>query len=374
MFLACPVFAAESATDSAAALPDADVEEQRLAVAKKRLAGVAGRYPVTELSPGEEAAPAEAGRMLWRRAVSDVQEGNLDDRPLYWSRLAGRLAGRPDHPASDPSRTRVRSFEYASRGFDDLRFPEAADTRRVLISGFDPFLLDRDIGQSNPSGLAALALDGMRLPVEKGWVWIEAVIFPVRYEDFDEGIVESVLADALASHSIDLVVTISMGRDAFDLERFPGRRRSATAPDNRNVVTGANARTPLIPNLAGAPLEGPEFVEFSLPAAAMQVIQSPWPVRDNRRVISLERGELEPATLTELSFDTAVQGSGGGYLSNEISYRSVLLLERMGAHVPVGHLHTPSVAGHDAVIEGRMLAQIRALLTRAASALEGTSD
>jgi pyrrolidone-carboxylate peptidase len=262
----------------------------------------------------------------------------------------------------------VQSFEYASRGFDDLEFPEAADTRRVLISGFDPFLLDRDIGQSNPSGLAALALDGTQLPLAKGRMWIEAVTFPVRFEDFDDGIVETFFVDALAAHSIDLIVTISMGRDAFDLERFPGRRRSATAPDNRNVVTGADARTPLLPKLAGAPLEGPEFVEFSLPAADMLAIQSPWPVRDNRRVTSLERGELEPASLAELSFDTAVQGSGGGYLSNEISYRSVLLLGRMGSRVPVGHLHTPSVVGHDPVIEGRILAQIRALLIAAASA------
>lgn len=350
-----------------------DAEERRLAVAERSLTEVVGRYPVADLVQGNGLDVAEAGRALWRRAVGDVQEGNLDDRPLYWSRLAGRLAGRRLEqqsdlrvgPVQDRSPTPLVSFEYASRGFDDLQFPQDSDIRRILISGFDPFLLDRDIGQSNPSGLAALALDGVMLPVEEGRVWVEAVIFPVRFEDFDEGIVEAFFAAALASHSIDLIVTISMGRDAFDLERFPGRRRSAGAPDNRNAVTGANARTPLIPNLAGAPLEGPEFVEFSLPAAAMKTIQSPWPVRDNRRVTSLERGELEPAALSELRFDTAVQGSGGGYLSNEISYRSVLLLERMQAGVPIGHLHTPSVAGHDADLEGRMLAQIRALLRAA---------
>ena len=37
-----------------------------------------------------------------------------------------------------------------------------------------------------------------------------------------------------------------MGRDHFDLERFPGRRRSSEAPDNAGVLTGASAAEALV--------------------------------------------------------------------------------------------------------------------------------
>ena len=37
----------------------------------------------------------------------------------------------------------------------------------------------------------------------------------------------------------------------------------------------------------------------------------------------------------------AAKGSGGGFLSNEIFYRTLLLRREEGATIPVGHLHTP---------------------------------
>lgn len=38
---------------------------------------------------------------------------------------------------------------------------------------------------------------------------------------------------------------------------------------------------------------------------------------------------------------TAIAGSGGNYLSNEIFYRTRLLRDSQGSTVPIGHLHTP---------------------------------
>ena len=74
-----------------------------------------------------------------------------------------------------------------------------------------------------------------------------------------------------------------MGRDQFDLERFPGRRRSSSALGNLQEHTGGTAASPKPGLLDGKPLQGPEFVEFSLPAAVMQQAQGEFEIRDNHR-------------------------------------------------------------------------------------------
>jgi hypothetical protein len=155
-----------------------------------------------------------------------------------------------------------------------------------------------------------------------------------------------------------------MGRDAFDLERFPGLRRSASALDNENLQGGGSDAAPLVP----PGLTGPEFLEFSLPADAMVEVDGRWPVRDNRHVRTLESGRIRADSLDALAGETAVDGSCGGFLSNEIAYRSLLLAKRLGvafAMGPVGHLHTPAIRGHDAAAERDMVLQIRGILEAA---------
>ena len=339
----------------------AGVEEQRIAKARTQLPEVVDRYRAVVDRAAAVSGPVELmalGKHLWREAVADVQVGQGDDRALYWSRLIIRKLLI--------EQASLAEFELASRGMTDIEFPDEA-CRRVLITGFDPFHLDDDISQSNPSGLAALSLDGTSLDGACGPARIEAAVIPVRFADFDEGLIETFFRPYLAS-GIDLVVTISMGRDAFDLERFPGRRRSAEVPDNRNVLTGATASTPLIPQLAGERLEGPEFVEFSLPAESIGAVGGPWPVRDNRKIVTLERGAFAATGLASLDGLTAVSGSGGGYLSNEISYRVVRLARALGATTRVGHLHTPRVGGYDQTAELDMVEQIRRILLAAVNA------
>lgn len=346
----------------------AGVEENRLVRAGEKLPSVTNRYGDVVRAATEtatEGSLAELGRTLWQTAVADAPRTDpADDRALYWARLAVRRAVEHAHP-----RLALGSFEWASRGLDDVVF--SGDARyRILISGFDPFLLDEDITQSNPSGLAALALDGSVLPTSRGPAEIQAVVMPVRFGDFDEGLVEAFFKPQLTGASLDLVVTISMGRPgAFHLERFPGRRRSAQVPDNTNELTGASASDPRVPRLGDRLLEGPEFVEFSLPAAAMAAVDGRWPVRDNREVTTLERGTFRAGSLDELRHVTAVSGSGGGYLSNEISYRTVLLARTPGAVVPIGHLHTPRVAGYDPAMEADIVAEIRSILVAGVEAL-----
>ena len=304
----------------------AGVEEARLANVPS---SIASRY--------DDVLAQRDPALLWRRAVEDVQGGRWDDRPLYWARLklAEQLADREE-------------LERRSRNFGT-----AGD---VLVTGFDPFHLHRDIGQSNPSGLAALALDGTTI---NGFT-VRCAILPVRFGDFDRGIAEDLLTPHF-ERGPRLAMTVSMGRDAFDLERFPGLRRSASALDNENLPGGGSDAAPLMP----PGLTGPEFVEFSLPAEAMAAVDGRWPVRDNRHVRTLQSGRTRADSLDALADETAVEGSSGGFLSNEIAYRSLLLAKRLGVSFPLGHLHTPAIRGHDAATERDMVRQIGCLLEAA---------
>lgn len=332
------------------------------------------RLCVQSLDARDAGAMSVLGQKLWRSATHGLQSDpgeHWDDRDLYWARLAIKARLRSEAPSeavSKAGKAGLAAFERSSRGFEDVQFADS-DTLRVVLTGFDPFHLDRHLDQSNPSGLAAIALDGRKLETAVGQVRVETAVFPVRFADFDQGMVEDFIEPVLRRQRPDLVLTVSMGRDAFDLERFPGRRRSSAVTDNLNILTGANPAEPLIPVLKGAPLDGPEFLEFSLPAAAMSADSGAFPVRDNRRVQTLASGAFEASSLVALRGQIAVAGSGGGYLSNEISYRTLLVnQQQMQTQTPMGHLHTPRVEGFDADLEERIVNQIEQILIAAIEA------
>lgn len=343
----------------------ADVEEARIEGARAAMPVLlADLAPLPLACEGDaERAALDAGRRLWRDAASTVHrdlDGAGDDRPLYWRRLATNRAARSTCAAG------LAAFESASRGFADVIYDARSDVK-VLVTGFDPFLLDRDVTQSNPSGVAALYLDGLSTRVGERSVEIQSLVVPVRFGDFDAGLVEREIVPLALGSDVDLLVTVSMGREAFDLERFPGRRRSAEAPGNRNVRTGGSAETPVLPRLGDAPLAGPEFVEFTLPVAAMVAAGGPFEIRDNRTVTTLEDGTFEAASLDALSGRTAVRGGGGGYLSNEISYRVLNALRRAPDAPLSGHIHTPRISGHDAETIATVVRQIEAMILAAAA-------
>ncbi|BCV26893.1 hypothetical protein [Shewanella algae] len=361
----------------------AGVEEDRLPAANEKMPQVVQRYHaltddlVTKYRQHTDELKvtqmvAHQGQRLWQQAVRDVQSGHSDDRSLYWSRLQMRAELGKQSPkfniASWQREILTKAVEKSSRGFSDIDFKDDASIK-ILLTGFDPFFLDRNIEQSNPSGLVALALDGYRFSVNGRQAQIETVMIPVRFADFDEGIIESLLTPVYRDKSVDMVVTVSMGRSDFDLERFPGRNRSAEAPDNRNVFTGASKQRPLPPKLENDTLKGPEFVEFSLPVAAMQSVNGRWKTNDNHTVSTLSRGEFQASSLSELQNSTSVEGSGGGYLSNEISYRAILLQNQLGSRIPTGHIHTPRIAGFEPATEEAIVEQVKAMLTAAAKSL-----
>ncbi|AKE51863.1 C15 family peptidase [Kangiella geojedonensis] len=365
------------ATPALFACTELTIEEKRLAEAAEQLPEVVSRYDETvetfkrELrnSPGFDktlAMTTQYAEALWQIAVKDLQasDSTFDDRPLYWARLKMTKALRTEELVKPLEESQIHELEtiidQVSRGYSTLSFNQDSDIK-ILITGFDPFLLDRNIKQSNPSGVAALRLDNTIIESGDKTIEIQAAMFPVRYQDFDEGIVEKVVEPFLENNSIDMLATISMGREHFDLEHFPGRRRSSSAPDNNNIYSGGSAAKPVIGKIGEKHLEGPEFVEFSLPYEAMMKTEGKYKINDNREVTTIEK-TFKPNSLEELKDAIAVEGGGGGYLSNEISYRTVNLGNKLGTKVPTGHIHTPRIKEFDKTVIKEIVEQIKEML------------
>ncbi|MEU1307699.1 pyroglutamyl peptidase [Streptomyces cinnamoneus] len=381
VLLACTPLVLADPAAAAAPAPTAPltVEEQRLTgpVPQEilRRSGFDGLTAGFTRGLGRTRSRAEAerlvtaeGRNLWRRAVDRAQGrgraerdggtpgrslgdgGDLsrdDDRPLYWARLALTRALREWRPAFALDERRraelVAAVERTSRGQDSIELPPGDGVKRVVITGFDPFQLDSDVRRSNPSGAAALALDGTTVETPAGPARIEAAVFPVRWADFADGTVERTLLPHLrpGPGRVDLFTTISQGRvGRFDVERTNGAWRGGY-PDNLNV-----SRTGTVPVPPGIPTvtPQPQWTTTTLPYAAITAARTgPFPVYDNTAVTEIPAGGTEEVHRADgpTPGSTARAGGGGDYLSNEIAYRATLLRDAVRARVPGGHLHTP---------------------------------
>jgi hypothetical protein len=85
-------------------------------------------------------------------------------------------------------------------------------------------------------------------------------------------------------------------------------------------------------------------------------------------VTTLEKS-FEPSTLSQLRGAIAVEGGGGGYLSNEISYRSIRLRNLMGSTIPTGHIHTPRISRFDPDEIDKIATQVEQMLKLALPAI-----
>ncbi|MEM1278698.1 MAG: DUF4157 domain-containing protein [Cyanobacteria bacterium P01_H01_bin.152] len=354
-----PLFEAFKAAFSVAAIPSTSTTESRRLYEESSEVGQFITPFVSHVedldrrlsrvsSPRRAAAiVGRAGESLWQAALDRAQiQGNLDDRPLYWTRL--RMIEEIQEFAS---RRRLRRglrrrlidrFEQASRGQTTATFTGATATqRRILISGFDPFGLtgapsggqtDMTIQDSNPSAAAVLALDGQPVPALGSGpsAMIQGVIFPVRYRDFDAGAIEAFFGPFLrATPPVSMIMTISQGGRTFEIERWAGRRRSTDSAflDNEGAWGGGTPSAPVEPPGIAA---GSEFLETQLPHQAMTTVAGT---------------HLDASRVPTSGAGPAVRGSGGGFLSNEIFYRVRLLQVNIGGNVmnlPVGHLHVPN--------------------------------
>ena len=174
------------------------VEEKRIEKAAQQLPDVINRFkvdvdsfeniiaPLTSLDSFETAINLRA-KQLWSKAVlsfADLKDN--DDRPLYRARLQTSRSLR-QNPAfnaltSAQQEALLWNLELLSRGKEDINFDKKS-TKKILLTGFDPFFLDRHINQSNPSGAVALALDNSIINLNDQSVEIETLIVPVRFGD-----------------------------------------------------------------------------------------------------------------------------------------------------------------------------------------------
>ncbi|MET7908331.1 pyroglutamyl peptidase [Streptomyces avermitilis] len=347
-------------TAAADPAPTTTVEEQRLdrAVPQEILRrsgfdSVASDF-ARELGSAHSYAQARRvvvrqGARLWQRAVDRAQGrgpagGDLsrdDDRPLYWARLGMTREVRlwdPEFGLSDTRRAQLLSgLEVSSRGQNAVRYPHGRGVKRILVTGFDPFTLDRDIRISNPSGATALALDGTTIETANGPARIETAVFPVRWQDFADSMVERALRPHLPR--VDLFTTVSQGRvGRFDVERTNGAWRGGF-PDNDTV-----GRTETVP--VTDPASQPQWTTTTLPYRAIVAANTGrFAVYDNTSVTEIPAGGTAEVVRPDgpTPGSTARAGGGGNYLSNEIAYRATLLRDRLGLHdsLPGGHVHTP---------------------------------
>ncbi|MFE5117836.1 pyroglutamyl peptidase [Streptomyces sp. NPDC056669] len=342
------------------------VEEQRLDKAMPqeilRRSGFDDAAPDFARALAGVRSPAEAerlitseGRALWQRAVDRVQGrgpagGDLsrdDDRPLYWARLGmTRALGQwqPGFPLPDARRAALlTTLERTSRGEDSLDLPAGKHIKRIVVTGFDPFQLDADVRRSNPSGAAALALDGTTIRTDNGPARVETAVFPVRWADFADGTVERTLLPAFRSgpRRVDAFMTVSQGRvGRFDVERTNGAWRGGY-PDNANI-----SRTETVPIPSGVPTPNPQpqWTTTTLPHEKIVTANTgPTPVYDHTEVTEIPAGATTPVVRPNgpTPGSTARAGGGGDYLSNEIAYRATLLRDAVALKAPGGHLHTP---------------------------------
>lgn len=303
------------------------------------------------------AAVRKEGRNLWTIATRRAQQAtgaDTDDRPLYWARLQMTRALRSYQPswalsAADRDAL-LLLFEDSSRGRDTASFAGAPKgTKRILISGFDPFQL-QEPARGNPSGAAVLALDGQTLAAGSVRGRVEGTIFPVRFADFDAGRVESFFAPFLTgTNRVDMVMTISQGGSAdFEVEEFAARRRTNDPAHLDNLDARGGPGGPNAPATVETPgvAAGPQFLRTTLPGAVRGSLRSA-PLAGETEVTEIPAGGTAPQrrpTGGPTAGSTAVSGSGGNFLSNEIFYRTRLLRDSSGATVPMGHLHTPLLA------------------------------
>jgi hypothetical protein len=374
-------------------------EEQKVPEAKKEgflapgAAATAAAF-TKALNQSRAAAGAEStvrkfGGQLWLDATTAARGGGAgsDDRQLYWTRLMMTTALRAWNPSWSPDADALRRLqtrllhilEQTSRGMTASAFPADPNLKRILISGFDPFGFQNagDIRQSNLSGAAAIALDGTTITDGKVSARIEAVVFPTRYADFNDEIAENFLRPHLAgAQPPHLVMSISQGVSKFEFEESAGRRRSgrdsryASYLDNLGRSGGGTPTRPVEPpGLA----PGAEFLHTNVSPGLLGAMRGAEgrtsAITEETEVYDLPAGASAPRHLPSgpgSSPGQAVEGAGGGFLSNEIFYRNSLLRTGTGSTVPMIHLHTPKLApGAADTVRNDMIERIRKILRAA---------
>ncbi len=311
---------------------------------------------------------AEDAKHLWDAAIQQVQtEKKLDDRPLYWARnkMQTYLKRHPlfyDDIDFDLSTVKsntkqladiVKLFEEKSRNYTGIDFSGANGKKKVLITGFDPFQLDSNPATFNPSGITALALNK-----QFDTIYIQTCIFPVRYEDFDNKVVEDVIKKYIGE--VDMIITTSLngGNPRFDIEKYAVEFRNGGSDNmfigksNTNNASRYKDNSGNNVTETSLPLLKIFGSMYSKPIVNNKIgnIPSSTGAWDNDYLSKSQRQIFEGMNKDRMGINgkviicdtaiTATTGSGGSYLSNEIMYRATKVRDSLNLKSkPVGHFH-----------------------------------
>ena len=300
---------------------------------------------------------------LWKAAIAGVQKGKLDDRPLYWARNKMQVALKRyylfkndiDFEKSIVKKNSnleeiIITFEEKSRNYTGIDFSLAPkEAKKILITGFDPFILnplkEGNPLQSNPSGVVALALQNSQ---ELG-AFIQTMIVPVRYKDFDENVIETYVGKYI--EEVDMIITVSQGDIfRFDIDRFAAKNRGGFM-DNMFWGNNSGYNKEFFKQLDS----GKEFYETTL--LYEKIVPTKNKEEELFRVYFNQTFETEVLKYKDKNVEgiaklrnykdienlKSISGSGGDYLSNEIFYRVARLRSKQRPSLPTGHLHIPLI-------------------------------
>jgi acyl dehydratase len=346
-----------------------------------------------------------AGERVW--ALAKVAGGLADE--THFRRLAQMRAVIQAYRTGNALRVgrlfdlSDEAFNVAARGGTDIKFgaaPQKGELVSVLVTGFDPFdpggsLRPPERGSWNPSGAAALALDGKRIqvPVAKGLsavASVQGVVLPVSYDEFKTDLVERIVKPFATS--VDAVITASVDPNLpsgapVRLERYAVGVHSVGGGAAIPAAAGGDLGPAIIE--APAPLEqissattdpkakvttptiGEDItLDFATASVASDARETLAKMSTDRAVTLLKiqqvgavltitdrtvigavastmtrdvDGRRIAFTVQGQTFRAAVlRGPGGDFLSNEVSFRVLrLLAEAKGANAPISfHVHT----------------------------------
>ena len=401
-----PLIAAATTVDELLSRVEAAVDDTRTALEAQRVvdAGQATRFGDAAGRRLWDLAKAAARRRATRRGG---EEGLLAEdlgeeshyRPV--NHVLGMLRQVPldTAPARRPAATAAfgaiaRAFEPAARGTTSADTPAAAaGAVRVLLTGFDPFATEqrgqppnqraRQVepprGRWNPSGAAILALDGEAVPTgDGGTAAVEGVILPVSYGAFRAGILEQLLAGRRPPPDAVITVSEAPSSTAAQIELFTvgshetlgdaGPRREDVPASPGGAVgapiieaRGASALGAEAGLAADRLREGEDLTVRFFDAATATAAAAAWggaaagPVvtivglaRVRAFAAAIERGIqgrglLVPIGSTGRAPFQLLDGPGGSFLSNEVSYRTLRWIAAGGsarAAMTSFHVHT----------------------------------
>nr|WP_315239268.1 hypothetical protein [uncultured Flavobacterium sp.] len=297
----------------------------------------------------------EDAKCIWDASIKQVQSGKLDDRPLYWTRNKMQVRLKRhflfekdiDFEKSIVKKETelekiIQIFEEKSRNYTGIDFSKAGGKKKVLITGFDPFILNQfdnnylnsvtnpNILQSNPSGVMALALAND----DRLGVYIQTMIVPVRYTDFDRsqdynngqgvGIIEKYIKPFI--NQVDMIITISQaGENDYNIDKF-GTATRGGFNDNQDYIRATGSQ---------ALITKDEWIETTLPIEFTNA---------SKVVYNWEFDNIpNPTHIKPIQTQKLSSGSGGDYLSNEIFYRVAKLRKDNNPMLPTGHFHISKI-------------------------------